>query len=292
MILHIADFTIDISCTEKIVEHIPNLQPFLNENETKKYTPLCRITTERQIPEETSSPTLSNHVDGKLLQLWLAPDYCSIALRVSQDKHTYRLRADRYWRHVETNWSANASPEAYRVLDNFIMIAFIYSSSFHRTTLIHASCVSVGEEGVAFIGPSGIGKSTHSQLWLKYVPCARLLNDDQPVVRLFSDGTAFLYGSPWSGKTPCYRNEKTKLKTLFFMEQAQENQALRLNGVDSFQRLMIATSLIGQDELTFAAISDTQAIIAGKIPAYLLKNRPEREAAILSYGILKNGKLL
>ena len=31
------------------------------------------------------------------------------------------------------------------------------------------------------------------------------MNDDNPIVRVI-DGKAFVYGSPWSGKTPCYRN--------------------------------------------------------------------------------------
>ena len=56
--------------------------------------------------------------------------------------------------------------------------------SFAGVVLIHASCVALDEEGVAFIGPSGIGKSTHSGLWLKHIPGTRLLNDDQPALRL------------------------------------------------------------------------------------------------------------
>lgn len=36
------------------------------------------------------------------------------------------------------------------------------------------------------------------------------MNDDNPVVRVI-DGEAMIYGSPWSGKTPCYRQVKAPL---------------------------------------------------------------------------------
>ena len=60
------------------------------------------------------------------------------------------------------------------------------------------------------MGKSGTGKSTHSRLWLENVPGATLLNDDNPIVRLTLVG-AIVYGSPWSGKTPCYKNESAPL---------------------------------------------------------------------------------
>ena len=66
------------------------------------------------------------------------------------------------------------------------------------------------------------------------------------------------------------------------MEQASENEALRLSGIETFRRLMPATSLIGRDTVSFEHISRTQASIAGMIPAYLLKNRPDKKAAELS----------
>ena len=97
------------------------------------------------------------------------------------------------------------------------------------------------------------------------------------------DGEARVYGSPWSGKTACYCNEEVRLKGLFFMEQASENQIVHLSGVEAFQHLLKATSLIGRDTVTFEAISGTQARIAGLIPAFRFKNHPHKDAAYLSY---------
>ena len=113
-------------------------------------------------------------------------------------------------------------PRIMSLLNDFIMISFIYSAAFHGGALIHASCIAIDDKGVAFVGPSGIGKSTHSQLWLKHIPGARLLNDDQPILRLMPGGEVMLFGSPWSGKTSCYINEGVRLETIFRMEQADE----------------------------------------------------------------------
>jgi hypothetical protein len=151
--------------------------------------------------------------------------------------------------------------------------------------------VAVQEQGCAFIGPSGIGKSTHSRLWLQHIPGARLLNDDQPVLRLHPDGTVMLYGSPWSGKTTCYHNEGVRLKALFFMQQASENAITRLSGIETFQQLMKATSLMGRDTITFQAISQTQAAICGAVPAYRFQNQPTEEAAALSYQAFPDSRM-
>jgi hypothetical protein len=151
--------------------------------------------------------------------------------------------------------------------------------------------VAVHENGCAFVGPSGIGKSTHSRLWLQHIPGARLLNDDQPVLRLHPDGTVMLYGSPWSGKTTCYHNEGVRLKALFFMQQAMENRLTRLSGIETFQQLMKATSLMGRDTITFQAISQTQATICGAVPAYRFQNQPTEEAAALSYQAFQDSRM-
>ena len=61
---------------------------------------------------------------------------------------------------------------------------------------------------------------------------ARLLNDDQPILRLMPGGEVMLFGSPWSGKTSCYINEGVRLETIFRMEQAEENRAIRMDGIE------------------------------------------------------------
>lgn len=284
MKLRIADLYMDVACEEHVISCLPNLRPFLVQDgeEVADVSLICRVETGMHLSQEKATPVLTSVLEGRIMRLWLMADCCSLSLTFPDSGRTYRLQADRRWKSVKTDWEPDVA-ESFVALNDFIMVAFVYSSAFWDTSLIHASCVAIGEEGCAFIGPSGIGKSTHSRLWQQYIPGARLLNDDQPVLRLKADGTVSMYGSPWSGKTACYCNEEVRLKGLFFMEQASENQIVRLSGVEAFQHLLKATSLIGRDTVTFEAISGTQARIAGLIPAFRFKNHPHKDAAYLSY---------
>lgn len=283
MKLRIADLIMDVACGDETAESLPNLSPFLVSDENTGGQPvICHIRTGIRLSPEKASPTLVNTLDEKTLSLWVMPDHCSISLTFHTEKCTCRLRADRQWRCIETDWRP-ADAASFAVLNDFIMVAFVYSSAFHHTVSIHASCIHIGDNGCAFIGPSGIGKSTHSRLWLEHIPGACLLNDDQPVLRLMPGDEIRLSGSPWSGKTPCYQNRNVRLKAVFFMEQADENSVVRLDGIETFRKLLKATSLIGRDTASFKAISETQARVSGTVPAYVLRNCPDKEAALLSY---------
>ncbi len=81
----------------------------------------------------------------------------------------------------------------------------------HQTIKIHASVIEKGGKALVFMGKSGTGKSTHSRNWLKFVPDCQLLNDDEPIIRVLNDGSVRVYGAPWSGSTPCYRNASAEV---------------------------------------------------------------------------------
>lgn len=288
MILQIADWLMEVSCGNEVADRLQNLKPFLlPEMPVCSRSHICRLELGCKFPIKETGPDAVHHPDGRTIRIWLTADYCYIALTPYGSPHTYWLRTDRRWRNVQTDLLPETS-EDYALLNDFIMISFIYSAAFHGGALIHASCVAIDDKGVAFVGPSGIGKSTHSQLWLKHIAGARLLNDDQPILRLMPGGEVMLFGSPWSGKTSCYINEGVRLETIFRMEQADENRAVRMDGIEAFRMLLSSTSLIGRDSLSFAVISGTLAQIAGSIPTFTLYNKPEQEAALLSYNIFKD----
>ena len=289
MKLSIAGLLIDVEVDASVVEALPNLYPFV-VSDSDEAPAICQIQTGIYIQEENTQPTLSSRSEEKSIHVWIQPDACKISLYCLLTGKLYWMQADRHWCTVQTDWMPD-SPEAYVCLNDILMIAFVYRSAFYQAVTIHASAVAVQEQGCAFIGPSGIGKSTHSRLWLQHIAGARLLNDDQPVLRLHPDGTVMLYGSPWSGKTTCYHNEGVRLKALFFMQQAMENRLTRLSGIETFQQLMKATSLMGRDTITFQAISQTQATICGAVPAYRFQNQPTEEAASLSYQAFQDSRM-
>ena len=92
-------------------------------------------------------------------------------------------------------------------IDSGLMVMYALSTANKSTLLFHSSVVMEKGYAYMFLGKSGTGKSTHSQQWLEAIKGAMLLNDDNPVVRAYPGGRIYVYGSPWSGKTHCYKND-------------------------------------------------------------------------------------
>lgn len=165
-------------------------------------------------------------------------------------------------------------------LSNAMMLLYTFCTSPFDTMLVHASVVAHEGGGYMFLGRSGTGKSTHSRLWLDHIENTYLLNDDNPVIR-YIDGTAYVYGSPWSGKTPCYKNESMPLKGIVRLSQAPYNKIDRLAPLQSFASLMPACSCMRWDGKSVSALHKAVERVIVATPCWHLECLPDREAAIL-----------
>ena len=165
-------------------------------------------------------------------------------------------------------------------LSNALMIAFAYAGANHSIILMHASVTAFKERGYLFLGVSGTGKSTHSSLWIKHIPDCELLNDDNPAVRVLDD-KIFVYGTPWSGKTPCYRNLRFEAGAFVRLKQFPENIIERDDIIKSFGYLFASTSSMIWDKPSHDAICDTITSVISKVPVYYLRCLPNEEAALL-----------
>ena len=171
-------------------------------------------------------------------------------------------------------------------LNDALMLIFAFAGSYHKTMLIHASCIMVGDTAYPFIAQSGTGKSTHSSLWMKYIEGAELLNDDNPIIRILDDGMPYIYGSPWSGKTPCYRNRRARLGAVTRIDRAPQNSIERLKPVYAFASLLPACSSMKWDTSIYRNLGDAVIRIIETTPIYTLHCRPDEEAARLSCATL------
>ncbi|WP_300812388.1 hypothetical protein [uncultured Bacteroides sp.] len=178
-------------------------------------------------------------------------------------------------------------PEALRpmasfVLNNFLMMIYTFATAERGTLMVHASVVCYDGRGYLFLGKSGTGKSTHTRLWLRHIGGSRLLNDDNPVVALDpATGQATVYGTPWSGKTPCYLNESVPVGAFVRLEQAPANAISRLTSTHAFAALLPSCSCLKQDAAIYKGIIDTVTHIATRIPICHLKCLPDEAAARL-----------
>lgn len=160
--------------------------------------------------------------------------------------------------------------------------AFGVASAAYHTVAIHSSVIVYKGKAVLFLGESGTGKSTHTQLWLKHIPGCKLLNDDSPIVRIMDD-IPICFGSPWSGKTPCYLNESYPVVAIVRLQQSPVNYIARLNKIEAFQALYPSCppSFSADSELTDHVCNTLSAII-GKVPVYYLDCLPDANAVRLS----------
>lgn len=165
-------------------------------------------------------------------------------------------------------------------LNNALMIAYAFAAAPHATILIHASVVRNNRKAYLFLGKSGTGKSTHSQLWLKYIPGSDLMNDDNPIVRVI-DGKVIAFGSPWSGKTPCYRNVCAEAAAFVQLTQYPKNEITRTNVAQSLAYLLPSISTMKSDEKIYQTHCDTLADIISRTPIYRLFCLPDKDAALL-----------
>ncbi len=153
--------------------------------------------------------------------------------------------------------------------------------------MLHGSCIVKDGEAVLFLGESGTGKSTHTRLWREHIAQSQLLNDDGPIISVEKDGKVWIYGSPWSGKTPCYRSERYPLKACVRLSQAPTNEIKHLSVLQAYAALHPSCpAAFAYDRVLYDMQSATLGRVLESVPCYHLACLPNAEAAKLSYHTL------
>lgn len=153
----------------------------------------------------------------------------------------------------------------------------------HNVTPVHSSAIVCNGRAVLFLGESGTGKSTHTRLWRENIDGAVLLNDDSPFIG-FVDGRATAFGAPWSGKTPCYKQEHYPIAAIVRLSQAPHNAIRPLRSVHAIGALLPSlTPAFGYDDELQDRMLATLSKIISQVPVYHLECLPDAAAARLSY---------
>lgn len=168
-----------------------------------------------------------------------------------------------------------------------VMQLYALASMPYQTLHVHSSCVMHEGKAYLFFGPSGTGKSTHSQLWIQHISGSELLNDDGPVIRVEANGEVRAYGSPWSGKTPCYKNLSAPLGAIVDLQQAPENSIIQLPPVEAYLSLRSSSAGMKWERQIADHMDRTLVAITEQIPHYRLRCRPDKEAAELCASTVK-----
>ena len=192
--------------------------------------------------------------------------------------------------------SERYDPSRYHPKASEQMIAYMESGRQFQSRLIlfggfylHASSVEVDGKAYLFSGHSGVGKSTHVGLWQQMLGdkvCR--FNDDKPALR-YVDGCWYAYGTPWCGKDGINENRKVPVAGICFLKQGQENQIRRLSTGEAVPNLISQTIHRFKNPERLSLMLSHMDRLVQEIPIYELVNRPEIEAAQLSYETMRLG---
>lgn len=212
----------------------------------------------------------------------LAPR-CGEYLWDGAEKPDIVITEDQY--HPE-NW-----PELSREDMTYMESGFRFNGNLllHNGLMLHSSAVVYEGRVYLFSGPCGTGKSTHTRLWQSvFGEAAQVINDDKPALRCI-EGTWYAYGTPWCGKDGINQNIKAPIAGICFLKQAPHNRIRRLNPFEATRKIMAQTiHRFCSAQMLDLMLGHLEKLVQ-LVPVYELENRPEPEAARLSYETMRRG---
>lgn len=265
---------------------LPNLLPFLSDNGEKQDKPVLTFSV-------TSVPLLSPEKDTEIGHFDVGGCMHDV-YRLPSGGYRFeihdmtghlcgRMVSDADFSHCRAQAFQGTQPQRIYGLNNSLMLAFAFSTATMDTLLVHSSVIRCEGHGYLMTAPSGTGKSTHTRLWYDNIPGCDLMNDDNPVIRILPDGQPIVYGSPWSGKTPCYRNISAPIGGIVRLHQQPKNSIRRMGAVEAFAELLPACSSMKWDARVYNGVCDSIAKFVRSCGIWELGCLPDRDAAILCH---------
>lgn len=284
----IAGHNILVNTTDEVSTNIvlPNFAPFLLKEEHPADILFC-FSGNHAIDKPNVPPIDKIEWYGINSTVYATSTGTVISVEINGKKQWLSASPD--WKTIVVDFSTSDATKRF-FLNQFIMLAYGISGAVRKTLKIHASVIEKNGKALLFLGESGTGKSTHSRLWLEHVPGCSLLNDDEPVVRVLEDGSVRVYGTPWSGKTPCYRNISAKVVAFVHLHQSPVNKLSMLNSIEALSSLYTSTSMLRSDAENKTLVFDTIADILQQVPVYRLDCLPDKEAVSLTESLLRNSQ--
>lgn len=153
----------------------------------------------------------------------------------------------------------------------------------YDAAVFHGSVIE--EDGKAFIftARSGVGKTTHSSLWLKeFGDKVRILNGDKPILRII-DGTVYACGTPWRGKEFYGVNAVRPLAGIAFLSRGLENKATLVQPQSAVMRFVSQMYLDRTRPENLLATIKLADKILSSVRLIELECNMDRQAAIVAH---------
>ena len=187
---------------------------------------------------------------------------------------------------TDADLEREASMSEERFTNDYLESIAIYRKIAERlpdydAVVFHGAVLSYKGKAYAFTARSGVGKTTHTRLWVSTLgDDVHYLNGDKPIIRMI-DGVPYAFGTPWRGKEGYGVNESAELSSIALLERGADNVARTVEAKDGALRLLSQIYL----PHTPVGVALTMRIadrIARSVRFVELKCNMEPEAAIVA----------
>ncbi len=153
--------------------------------------------------------------------------------------------------------------------------------------VFHGAAVALDGQAYLFTAPSGTGKTTHVNLWLKRFHGSWVLNGDKPVIRRI-DGRFCVCGTPWQGKERLGFPMIRPVAGVCLLHRGVENSIKPVTGQELAVFVMHQVYLPKDPERLTEFLSLLDEFFRA-VPTYSMRCNMDVSAAELSYETMRRG---
>lgn len=163
------------------------------------------------------------------------------------------------------------------------MLALEKHLVLRNSFVFHCSYLDFEGKAILFSGPSGIGKTTHTNLWCQYLPDrAKVLNGDKCLLS-HEGNTFYANGWPICGSSGLCYNERREVRAVVLLQQAPENRLIEEKKILTFRRVLEQLTVnYWNREFTEAAMTFADSLVS-TLPCFTYGCNISREAVDILY---------
>ena len=150
----------------------------------------------------------------------------------------------------------------------------------------HGSVVAMDGRAYLFTAPSGTGKTTHTQLWLRrFGDRAWILSGDKPILRRTDEG--FLAcGTPWRGKEDYGVNRELPVQGICLLGRGETNEIAPATSADML-RFLAKQVYYPKQAKRMARLLELLDEFCQTVPTWTMRCNMDLEAAEVSYEAMR-----
>ena len=151
--------------------------------------------------------------------------------------------------------------------------------------ILHCCFTHHHGQAILFSGPSGIGKSTHAELWCRHIENTHVVNGDRCLIYKDKEGRYWAGAWPVCGSSQICLTEAYPLKAIVFMGQAPHNEVVPVRPMQLFKHLSSQVTINWWNKAQAGQALDSLQHMLGKVNMcnYACNLTPEAPKYLYNY---------